>query len=327
MAWRKGLLTDGLHRWIGANYTIRKTADAEEPLKTILGEVVTYVEVAVPQDFIEKMCDDLDLVFANNSLNEADVDRILGRAGRLAYLIPHVKPYVGMLWAAKGAADRFHAAHHRRTAKRRYPAQRFRHAATWIRTLLRPPPGPVWLPLVHIVTEKLPEISADTAPTIEYDASPWGFGAVLRKGGRAVHYFEGAWTEEDARVVEAPLGDPAGQTSWEYLALFLVLLTFATDYRATGVIILGDNISSLNLALELKGDKVLGRISREIAWRRIRLGWRYVCGHLPGEQNVTADYLSRLHAPNELDKKTPNDLIGAKRAEPPRLIDVWTPGL
>ena len=327
LAWAKGLFTVGLHRWIGANYLIHRTKDAEETLREILGETKTYVTVEVPQDFIDKMLADLALIFENVTLNEATVDRVLGRGGRLAYLVPHVKPYVTMLWAAKSASDRHHAQQHKRVTGRRYPAQRFRHAASWIQTLLRPPPGQAWLPLEHVVTEKEIPIEIHIAPVIEFDASPWGFGAVLRREGQATSYFFGTWTEDDALVVGSPLGDPSGQTAWEYLALFLVLLTYGAAYRKTGVILLGDNLASLTLALELKGDKVLGKVSREIAWRRIRLGWRYLCGHLPGEQNSTADFLSRISVPGASSKPLPEELLQASWEKPPILESVWTNGL
>ena len=91
--------------------------------------------------------------------------------------------------------------------------------------------------------------------------------------------------------------------------------------------ILGDNLASLNLALNLKGKKILGKTSREIAWRQVRQGWRYMCGHLPSELNDTADALSRLSAPAEKARQIPSELRLAQRIEPPLLNDVWTAGL
>ena len=162
---------------------------------------------------------------------------------------------------------------------------------------------------------------------VEFDASPWGFGAVLKQNGVPQIFFAGAWTENDAEVVGAPLGAPDGQTAWEYITLFLVLLAFGTDFRKTGLVILGDNLASLNLALTLKGSRVLGKTSREIAWRQVRQGWRYMCGHLPSELNHTADALSRLSAPTDNAKDLPTELGKARRVEPPILMDIWTAGL
>ena len=88
---------------------------------------------------MDKILTDLDDVFLNDFLADTFVDKLLGRAGRLAYLIPSVRPFVGMLWAAKTAADRHHNLRRARSARQQYPAKRFAHAAAWIRVLLRPP--------------------------------------------------------------------------------------------------------------------------------------------------------------------------------------------
>ena len=140
-----------------------------------------------------------------------------------------------------------------------------------------------------------------------------------------VKYFYGSWTAEEEKVVHATIGDPDGQTSWEYLALLISLVIFGYIHRVKGLILLGDNIGSLNLALTLKGDKALGRISREIAWRRVRLGWRYRCGHLPSELNATADDLSRMSQPGGKADGLPDTVRAAQRVEVPRVAALWTP--
>jgi len=296
-------------------------------LQDVLGDTLTYVTVQVPEDFVEKLVAGLAAVFSDKSLTEVAVDRLLGRAGRLAYIIPTVKPYVGMLWSARAAADRHHDAQQARSSTRMYPTGRFLPAARWLSTLLQPPPGQIWLPLEHVVTEKAVPIDVARAPTVEFDASPWGFGAVLKQGGVPQVFFTGAWSEADAELVGARLGEPDGQTAWEYLTLFLCLLAFGTDTRRTGLVILGDNLASLNLALSLKGHRVLGKTSREIAWRQIRQGWRYMCGHLPAELNDTADALSRMAAPAEKARALPAVLQGVRQMTPPVLMDIWTAGL
>ena len=60
---------------------------------------------------------------------------------------------------------------------------------------------------------------------------------------------------------------------------------------------LGDNLAALGGALSFKGANELNRITREMAWRKVRGGWHYACGHLPAEHNEVADSLSRLAAP------------------------------
>ena len=170
------------------------------------------------------------------------------------------------------------------------------------------------------------QINFVNAPTVEFDASPWGFGAVLRQGDFVVSYFYGNWSADEERDLGVVIGDPAHQTTFEFLALFMVLLVFGTEFSDVGLAIVGDNTASLSLALSLKGGKALGRVSREIAWRRIRCGWRYKCGHLPSELNVTADALSRMSEPAGIGQ-LPDQLGRAVRRGTPTLADVWVPDL
>ena len=130
----------------------------------------------------------------------------------------------------------------------------------------------------------------------------------------------------DTAALDVEIGKPDGQTTFEYAALFLVLMTYGEHHRGTGIVILGDNVASLDLALTLKGQKTLGKISREISWRRVRLGWRYLCGHLPSEQNGTADKLSRLHVDKAI-REFPAELAHASCLQPPCLAACWTAGL
>ena len=141
------------------------------------------------------------------------------------------------------------------------------------------------------------------------------------KGPSSSPYFHGRWTDNESGVLNTTIGDPAHQTTWEYLALFVVLIIFGDEFRDTGFAILGDNTSSLGLALNLKGNKALGRISRELSWRRIRQGWRYACGHLPTERNKVADTLSRLSSPVDLPN-FPAELKRAVRRSVPKLADL-----
>ena len=184
-----------------------------------------------------------------------------------------------------------------------------------------------WLPLHHLVVARPAPISWSSAPAVEFDASPWGCGAVLRNRGAPEAHFAIPWTKSDAEAIDARIGEPAGQTTFEYLTLFLVLVVFGTEFRGEGLIILGDNIGALENALNLKGKRALSRISREIAWRRARRGWRYVCGHLPAEQNVTADCLSRLSVPGPNAKTFPPEVQGARRVIVPKVSDLCTRGL
>ena len=65
-------------------------------------------------------------------------------------------------------------------------------------------------------------------------------------------------------------------------------------------------------------------VARELAWRKVRFGWRYSVAHLPAEGNVWADALSRLVAPQGSESKTfPPDLAGVPEVQPPTFDDTW----
>ena len=202
---------------------------------------------------------------------------------------------------------------------------RFAQAATWIHRLLNPPPRvEPWLPLEQLISENLAEISLSTAARIEVDASPWGGGAVLILKGRISEWWALAWTAADAKHLKTEIGNPAGQTSWELLAVFLCLVLWGAAHRGPGIALLGDNLSSLEAALHLKGRGPLAQIARELSWRRAREGWRYAVGHLPTERNTLADALSRLAAPGKEAMKVPTELRHATRRAAPISQNLWT---
>jgi len=326
LAWRKGSLGTASHRWIGGIFDVRPISAASDAERAQVGNASHFVVVSVPPDFVATLSEDLRLFTEGGGhIAEEDVQRTLGRCGRLAYLIPAARPFVAGLWGTLSAADAS-ARHGRREAPPgRLPIVRFRTAARWIYRLLNPPPRvEPWLPLEHLVTEHLTEITLARSPRAEVDASPWGGGAALYVDGRLTEFWALRWSAADAAALETEIGDPAGQTSWELLALFLTLVLWGRSCRGPGLALLGDNLGSLEAALNLRGRGVLPKISREIAWRRARDGWRYAAGHLPSERNGVADSLSRLDAPAAEAKGLPAEVAGATRRDPPDVESLWT---
>ena len=121
------------------------------------------------------------------------------------------------------------------------------------------------------------------------------------------------------------MGSPASQTTFEYLALYLVLRVWGDAFARQGLAILGDNVSSLGCVVNLKGRAALANISREIAWRRIRRSWRYMVAHVPSEHNGLAYALSRLAAPSGSEKREfpTRALSGARRRDTPEAAGWW----
>ena len=84
---------------------------------------------------------------------------------------------------------------------------------------------------------------------------------------------------------------------FEYLALFMVAVTFDQELSSTGALIRGDNLGALNDALSLDSTGAgMNSIARELGWRRIVRKWQYSLKHPPAQLNEEADALSRLKA-------------------------------
>jgi len=243
---------------------------------------------------------------------EHDLEIVLGKCGRLAFLVPACRPWVTALWGAlagsRAAAEE--SRKHPEAPRGCHAARRFAVAARWLRVLLVPPvsaASPPLLPLETYVVADAPAIS-HAGPAIQVDASPWGGGAALVIDGAFVEHAAITWSSVTAARFKVALGSPKGQTTWEYLVILLALELWADRFRSTGIAVMGDNLAALNGAISLKGRSELSRITREMAWRKVRRGWRYACGHLPAECNEVADALSRLTAPAGNRKAFPRAL-------------------
>jgi len=142
--------------------------------------------------------------------------------------------------------------------------------------------------------------------------------------GSPKEYAQVAWTPAVAKKLNASIGGSEGQTAWEYLMMFLALVLWASAFRETGLIVLGDNLAALSGILNLRGRKAITIVTRELSWRRVRYAWRYAAGHLPAEHNVLADALSRLDAPAGSEHKAfPAELRDVTRRPAPAFDELW----
>ena len=313
LAWTKGTFTAGVHTWIGGDFSVRQ-------LEGRIAGVVT-----VPKAF----ADDLFLSLAplakgTGHVANTMIEKVLGKSGRLAFLVPSVRPFVSCLWAALAGSRAAENSKRKEAPPGRHAARRFRDAAKWIQVLLRPPvAAETLLPLEQLVLTDLPAIRLG-APTVQVDASPWGGGAVLTVSGSIVSYIMISWTHALAKQLGTSIGGSEGQTAWEYLMMVAALLAWASEFRDEGLIVMGDNVAALNGILNLRGKRGLTAITRELSWRRVRYAWRYAVAHLPAEHNLLADALSRVAAPSGSERKDfPTELAGVTRVAAPALEDLW----
>ena len=96
----------------------------------------------------------------------------------------------------------------------------------------------------------------------------------------------------------------------EFLTLALAACRWCPLF--TSVLLCGDNVASLNLALSNKSKGLLGYIGRELSWRRAKYDWHLAVAHLPAEANKLADRLSRLADPHLSPLvDLPSELLGS----------------
>ena len=90
------------------------------------------------------------------------------------------------------------------------------------------------------------------------------------------------------------------------------------------VVLVGDNSGSLQLSLDLNSTKSERLLLRELAWRKAVNRWTFSVAHLPTENNVIADLLSRHHETEPGLRVFPNALADAAFVQVSPLVDMWS---
>ena len=133
------------------------------------------------------------------------------------------------------------------------PAKRFAPATRWLRRLLiealeKPPASGDWL-LRRRLEDSLP---LQSRFTISCDASPWGGGGVLWHDATPLEYCHFQWSDNSLSILKAVRGSPDYQTTFEFFTVFHCLWAFERILVSSGVFVGGDNLASLNTAVNGK---------------------------------------------------------------------------
>ena len=91
------------------------------------------------------------------------------------------------------------------------------------------------------------------------------------------------------------MGQSAGQTFFEVLAVLLAIELWCTD--ATPTVVLGDNTAALQDTLDMRGKGAHASLSLALAVLRCSRTLRIAVAHLPSEAKLLADALSRQAEP------------------------------
>ena len=309
LAWKKGSIHKDLaaYEWIGVKFTPTAAHDVEMELPTQF--LQDFLEILRPFCRCKGVC------------RLRDAERLVGKAGRIAYVVPGARPFVTGLYAALAASKRDILSGRRRLKASVVATRRFTTPACWLRALVRGGSDSL-LPLRRIVHPGGPLRASPSAWTAQFDASTSGGGAILRMAEQIVAYTFIEWQPQDASVLGVAPHDSAHQSFWEMVMLLVCLDLWGDDFKHEELALVGDNTGSLQNALDLKGSGAMAAVAREIAWRKERRGWVYSVGHIPSERNTVPDALSRQH---EVPARPfpHHALRQAHFRKPPVVADLW----
>ena len=286
----------------------------------------TWAAMELPVRFLTKVSKRLAvLVRGYGQTPLPELLELVGMVGRLAYIVPEARPFVQALWTAYTEAARAYSAGENECKPFHGTNCRFAIAARWLMQLIQYNPQsdmPSLSPVRTLVpASDFPDPTWE-GTVFQFDASPWGAGAVLKRNNAILEYWHCTWNLQSVAHLGVATGQAKFQIFWEFLALLLCLIIWSKHAERNPVLLVGDSKTALQDAIDFKGKRSMLAVARELAWHTARKGWTSKVGHLASEHNVVPDALSRLEAPKP--KPFPSfALAKAARVQVPPVASVW----
>ena len=286
LSWAKG--ARGIEvDWIGAHLAFVFTNNA-----------VTHVTATVNKDKVAELSYTVNDFLGQSRLDRRALKRFAGLATWVGSIIPAMKPYCSMLWAAATAPPAGAETNTEVSAARvRLPLQ-------WIAALA----ADGFLG----VARRFPLHPPGNGPVVAFDASLAGGGATLTLPNGRVYYFALTWTPADHRLLNARRGDPAAQAAWEAYALLVATWTWRELLAAAEgrLAIHGDAKGVLQSVVFGRAKApVINSIVAEIQLALGSTMHGVTAAHFWSEENHICDALSRLGEGALL----PHELAAAER--------------
>ena len=284
LAWKKGAVVEGRapHDWIGVTYQLQRPG---------------LVTMKLPAEYLASVLEVLQpFCEVRGQASYRDAERMVGKAGRIAQVVPGARPFLSGLYAALAATKKDMENGKNKTKGSRIATSRFNVAARWLRALIEGE-GETLLPLERKVFSKKPAPASTAEWVIQFDACTTGGGAVLRCNQIVTEYFFVKWEANMVQGLDVEVKQSKHQTFWEFLTLLISMIVWGHYFQVQAVAVVGDNIGALTHALEMKAKGTLAVIARELSWRKERFRWAFEVGHIPSELNIVADALSRQFEP------------------------------
>ena len=301
--------------WIGVQYVVLPAA----------------VRLTVPQDKVEELSAFTGDIADKAVVSLTTVRRFAGKLAFVAGVIPQLRPVLWPLWAvlsrAEGvegdaaASSALVSSSDRRPVGREQDffihVRRIRRCLAWL--------AQFWQRRLGTIVRDYPLVTPQPSHTISTDASPWGIGGILQEAsGVVVSYFFDALTGDDASQLQAKIGEPASQTTWELLAVVVALRCWSPRLQHAGVFRLrSDSMAALSaLFRNASPAGPLNELLLMLSLHNSELvgGVRWL-EHVPGVANVLPDRLSRIHAPG--GEQLPPELAAVERVQVERDRAFW----
>ena len=171
LSWKKGALHAGTspHTWIGVVYSSPSPGVAR---------------MWLPEAFVEALLA-LCRLFAPGVGHQplSLADSLVGKAGRVAHILVHTRPYVACLYAALTGSLNARAARSREAPPRKVACKRFAPGARMLIRILGFSDRAAPVPHSRDILARPPPPPNPYIRRIEIDASPWGGGGILVENG------------------------------------------------------------------------------------------------------------------------------------------------
>lgn len=207
-----------------------------------------------------------------------------GKLSFIGGMVPYIRPFLGMLWAALATKSRLPPAliHCRQLGV----------ALDWLQALLPGRHGPLVRNFPH-------EAWAPEGEYIATDACPWGFVGIVFVNHKPAQWFAAPLTTSNLRRFQAKVGESKHNTTWEALAILVAIRLWLP-----GICVLArvwsDSLSALRSMVKLcSRSPALNLIAREVALDAVLTLYSVgLAVHIPGVSNKLPDDLSRMWAPD-----------------------------
>ena len=281
LSWGKGALHSGAspYIWIGVLFSTPAPG---------------VTRMALPPKFVKELLTLCRAFLSEGHLPLAKADSLVGKAGRVAYVLPHVRPFISTLYAALAASLRAFTAGAKEAPPSSVACRRFRSGARWLIRILDFQDARAPVPAARDVSAGPPPQPDVKVRRIEFDASPWGGGGVLFEHDVPVRCFACRWRAKDFKDKGVEIGSPAFQTFFELLTATLAIEMWCLSVPT---VLVGDNTAALQEILSLKGAKGHEELAQVVAILRCARSLSLGVAHLPSESNTFADALSRQWDP------------------------------